>query len=220
MSGYFEMTEYGTIRKLWLEEDDPEPEVDDDDTIYAARYRRNAAMDIAAHILGKLGFALDDIVISCPKSNKTLTEKGIVKVNRFHSSASFVYYKELIFVDELLEEMEVGRWNVRLWFDITMGKKLRQRKPVTKENTLTGIKDAIAAIIGDDEKAERLFCTYVNTISVLTPMAYCKLKGMNPTSFMPRMFEVNDSKMFSKVYCQVATSFAQWYINYLRKMFS
>lgn len=211
MPNLFKLTPYGTIEKTWLAPD-ATPPVHLDDELKSPRYRRHAALSTCAHVLEACGVNLDDVIVSCPKSDIINVEKvqvggatkiEQVKINRFHSSAVF----------DFVEDMgEV--WNIRLWFDVTMGKRLRH-KVVTREHDLVWVQAALAASM-EDWAAERLAITFLNTLHVITPIIYCTIGRKNPRSFQPRFFEMNEQERFSKAYCQLANSFGGWYVNMMR----
>ena len=195
-----------------------EPEVEEEnEEMRAARYRRNLAMACTKHVLGRIG--VEDAIISCPKSDTILTERGPIKIHRFHSSATYTDHDEWTIEDGILDKRPVMGWSIRLWFDITMGARTRH-KVVTKERGLSMIHEALIPLTSEEDfRIERLYLTYINTIHTLTPLIYCTLKPMRPMSFMPRMFEMNEKRRFSRVYCHAATSFAQWFLNYCRVHF-
>ena len=200
---FFELTDVGTVRKLWLEDND-KPELADD-PINAARYRRAAAFAVVKRVLGSI--EVDGAKISCPMSNQINVKKALVGGGvKVEKKMAHLWHSSVTFVD--------GEWSIRLWLDITKGRR-RRHKEMPEARGLAWLDAAIGKWI-DDWKAERLTTTYLNVMHTITPLVYCELSGKSPARFMPRMFEMNEKARFNKVYCQLAQSYAGWYINYCK----
>lgn len=185
-----------TVRFVWNELE--ENEKPDDEEIPVSRYRKQFALDTAMILLEKTGIK-EPVLISCPRWESFTTDEGKqIRIPRWHSSA--------VWLDELPDDDGGSGWSLRLWRDVTMGKRMTVKHKQIQRN-LMWVKDTIDTLIGNPDTAEKLACTFINTVHTMGPMFYAHFKGLNLARFAPTMWRMANEELHANITKTVCSNY-------------